>query len=109
MRFPIGLLLHVLVLAFGATSSFAQSENLKGEHDIKVGVLGIDEKAVYLTDLTRRDKNTNSPYLIYVPQARNIGLIQGKTYSAHTRGSNEIEIEINGVRVHPKQMSAWVT
>jgi len=109
MKTPYNLLLLVVILASAATASLAQLENLKGKHDIKVGVIGIDEKAAYLVDLSRRDKGTNAPYVIYVPEARNIGLVAGKSYSAHTMGSNFIEIEVNGVRVTPKPMFAFGT
>src|SRR2546425_7872403 len=91
-----------ILMATTPSKSNAQKANLQGEHDITVGVLGIESGTVYLVDLSRRDPETNAPYLIYFPEGANYGLKIGRTYSAHLSGTSHLSIVVNGTLIHPK-------
>jgi len=109
MKRTMMMVFLALLLIAGALDAAAQ-DNLKGEHDITVGLLGIDGKGnAYFVDLSRRDPTMNTPYLIYLPKAADLGLKVGVTYSAHLKSSADMSIVVNGRRIHPKGLDLYFT
>jgi hypothetical protein len=103
-RTMIAVSLAFLIMC-SAISSAAQA-NLRGEHDIRIGLLGIGtDGAASFVDLTRKDPDSKMPYLLYLYHSDGLDLKVGSTYQAHVSGENLITwILIKGQRVTPKTM-----